>query len=918
MPGRLGIFGTRFGTGNRHARASAEASLRQADSARDQRCWLEAATGYRAYLDFEPRAFDIWVQLGHATKEAGDLDGAGRAYQTAMQLRPTDADLLLSLGHLAKIQDELGQAADFYARSLAINGNTDARKELKSGVPSSFLSDAHRELLHANAQADLTRLAERCDGCCPIEIQDLIAFEEGQIALLSSDAWIVFVPQTRLSTAIGLLELSFADNDRSRGAEHFGTIEIDYGHGFRRPEAIALYPVARHALTIALPGQVRQIRWRPDNKEGDLAVSRVALRAVESSAEVERLLPADVAAGDRAQALGVAAQLVASEQAEDPVLASKLLMPGAFDRSFDYMLWTREYLSPSTADYEQMNLLLRKMARRPTFSFVIPTYNSDIELLRACLDSLLGQIYPHFEICIADDKSSNPAVRDVLRDYTDRHDRIKYVERSSNGHIAAASNSALGLAQGEYIVLVDHDDLIPDYALLLVAHYINENPEGRIFFSDEDKITVDGLRFDPYFKGGLNEYLLYGHNMISHLGVYERGLIEEIGGFRIGFEGSQDYDLSLRAIERCGAKAVIHIPHVLYHWRTVPGSTAISADQKDYAAIAARAAINSHFDRTATPLRSVEGFAPGVSAIAATKEYDTPVSVIIPTRDGLDLLKACVDTIDLTQPTNTEIIIIDNASEEAETQAYLRTLSDRDHFRVLPYPAEFNFSLINNFAAEQAAGDILCFLNNDTEIVSPNWLARARALLSMPEIGAVGARLLYPDGTLQHYGIGLGMAEHRVAATPHAGQSGHTPGYFGKARLIQEFSAVTAACLFVRKSVFAEVGGFAPDLRVAYNDVDLCLKIREAGYKILCDPDITLLHKESRTRGSDQSGERAQRLNREARWMRDKWARQLDTDPYLSPNISLNRPDFALAWPPRQPVPWRSSLADNNETRLDD
>ena len=546
-------------------------------------------------------------------------------------------------------------------------------------------------------------------------------------------------------------------------------------------------------------------------------------------------------------------------------------------------------------------------AVRPTFSFVMPTYNTPPELLRECIDYLLAQTYTDFEICIADDNSPDRSVVEVLEDYAREDPRVRFIARPHNGHISAASNTALTLATGDFVVLVDHDDLIPDYALFVVAWYINRHPHADILYSDEDKVTASGQRVQPYFKSDFNKFLMYGHNMVSHLGVYRRTLIERVGGFRLGLEGSQDYDLLLRCLEAAGPDSVVHIPHILYHWRIIPGSTAMSADQKGYAVVAAQHAINGHFERLALPLRSVDGFAPGCTGVRPSRLFETSVSIIIPTRNGLDLLQPCVDSILARDAANTEIIIVDNGSDDPDTLAYFAELAERDDVRILSDPGEFNFSRINNMAAAKARGDILCFLNNDTEIVSVDWLNRARAFLSLDEVGMVGARLLFPDGTLQHFGIALGMGENRNDGIPHLGMEAASPGYFGKARLLQEVSAVTAACMFVRKADFTAVGGFDEELRVAYNDVDLCLKIRRQGLKILADPDITLIHKESRTRGSDKQGARATRLEEEAAWMRRRWAAELDNDPYYSTNIDLGRIDFAYAATPRQPWPWQEA-----------
>jgi O-antigen biosynthesis protein len=441
-----------------------------------------------------------------------------------------------------------------------------------------------------------------------------------------------------------------------------------------------------------------------------------------------------------------------------------------------------------------------------------------------------------------------------------------------------------------------------------VVFYINANPDCQVLFSDEDKIDEDGIRHEPYFKGSFDEYLLYGHNMVSHLGVYRRTLIEAVGGFRRGYEGSQDYDLILRCFERCGAKQIVHIPHVLYHWRKTPGSTAISPNQKSYAILAAQNSINDHFGRCALPLASVDGRFPGITTVATRQGIgrgEDRVSIIIPTRDGGGALRSCIDSVEKCKDDNIEIIIVDNGSQGKTTLEYLRRIEAVGSAIILRYPLEFNFSKINNFAVEHATGRLLCFLNDDTEVMSLDWLNRARSLLSMSKVGIVGARLLYPDMTLQHFGIHLGLGPHRVAGTPHVRQEAADPGYFSKSILMQQFCAVTAACLFIRRDDFLNVGGFEPELKVAYNDVDLCLKIRALGLHVICDPDIELIHHESKTRGLDVTDRKRQRLDVEARWMRHRWAKLLDSDPFFSPNFDLERNDYCLAFPPRALLPWR-------------
>jgi GT2 family glycosyltransferase len=529
-------------------------------------------------------------------------------------------------------------------------------------------------------------------------------------------------------------------------------------------------------------------------------------------------------------------------------------LPTSHDRGHDYLHWRYRYANPGVVEYDRMAALINLMAWRPSFSFVMPVYNTDPDLLRAVLDAMLGQNYPHFEVCVADDCSKNPEVARILDEYASRDSRLKWVRRPLNGHISAASNSAMALATGDFVVLVDHDDMIPPYALFVAASYINRFPDAKILFSDEDKISLSGQFFDPYFKSNYNEFLMFGHNMVSHLGIYDRQLLNDIEGFRIGLEGSQDYDLFLRASERVDPNQIIHIPHVLYHWRQVPGSTAISADQKDYAELAARTSINNHIERMAMPIQSIAGHAPGNSAITPRREYDTRVSIIIPTRNGLDLLRPCLDSIHACGTQNLEVIIADNDSDDAETLAFFEqapALYPNITLKVVQTPGVFNFSTINNQAAAHATGEILCFLNNDTEVLAPRWVERARGLLAMDDVGAVGAKLLYPDGTVQHFGLVTGLYGHGVAGGMHLFLPADAYGYFSKPCMIQEFSAVTAACLFVRKALFEEVGGFEADLAVAYNDVDFCLKLRQKGKRVLCDPAIRLTHKESKSRGSD-------------------------------------------------------------------
>jgi len=698
----------------------------------------------------------------------------------------------------------------------------------------------------------------------------------------------------------------------------------DYGAGFSEESSFELRKVDENRWEgfLPLPFMIKSLRFDPSSKRGRATLGDLSLRefninecfdqllSVDSGTEtITQLVRNTLRLAMRKRGTATASHALFSERAVAHVCdyVAKSINPQQSLNQIKYNEWIAAYDTVTSIDKEKMLELLPEMRIKPTFSIIIPVYNTNQQLLREAIASVLTQTYPYFEICIADDASPDARVRNVIEEAARNDSRIKYVFRDINGHISECSNTALSLATGDYIVLLDHDDIIPVHSLWVVAYYINLHPNGQIFFSDEDKIDEDGLRQDPYFKGEFDQYLLYGHNMVSHLGIYKRSLIESIGGFRKGFEGSQDYDLTLRCFEKCEADQIVHIPHILYHWRMVAGSTAISADQKSYAIIAAQKAINEHFKRTALPFVSVDGRVPGNTAIAELKQPNTIpslVSIIIPTRNGGEYLCRCVESIDLNDP-SIELIIVDNGSTETETLEYLNNLNNSQKARVLKYPYEFNFSKINNFAAEYATGQILCFLNDDTEVISEKWLSRARTFLSVSTIGIVGARLLYPDGTLQHFGIHLGLGPHKVVGTPHVGQEASEPGYFSKGFLTQQFSAVTAACLFIRRSDFLAIGGFEPQLGVAYNDIDLCLKIRQLGLKIVCDADIELIHKESKTRGADTTPERKERLDKEAKWMRQKWGAILDSDPFFSPNFDKDRNDYSLAFPPRIPLPWK-------------
>jgi glycosyltransferase involved in cell wall biosynthesis len=582
-------------------------------------------------------------------------------------------------------------------------------------------------------------------------------------------------------------------------------------------------------------------------------------------------------------------------------------------RSDAYRRWVSLYDTISRADRTAILADIESFARRPLISIVMPVFNTPEPFLRAALDSVRDQLYPNWELCIADDASALPHVARILAEYAMADPRIRIVRRPANGGIAAASNSAFAIATGEFVALFDHDDVLPVHALYLVAREILFHPAADLIYSDEDKLDRRGRRCDPHFKSDWNPDLFLSQNMISHLGVYRSALIAEVGGFRSEFDGSQDYDLALRVVEKTDTERIRHIPHILYHWRAMTGSAARSPAAKPHARIAARNAVADHLERRGICAEVDFAQGPSFQQIRYPLAAEPSVTIIIPTRDRSDLLGRCLDGIlGATDYRNFEVLIVDNQSREPATARLYRRVGDDPRVRVLHYAQPFNFSLINNWAAERAGGEVLLFLNNDTEIIDKGWLRHLAANAVRPEVGAVGAKLLYPGGRVQHGGIILGMGG--VAAHFHLRRRAEDAGYFGRAQLQQNLSAVTAACLAVRRRVFADSGGFdGANLAVAFNDVDLCLRLRERGHLIVWTPLALLYHHESASRASDLLPDQQHRFEREIRYMRARWGAVLDRDPYFNPNLSLWDPTIALAFPPRVSYPWRASesLTDN-------
>ena len=578
---------------------------------------------------------------------------------------------------------------------------------------------------------------------------------------------------------------------------------------------------------------------------------------------------------------------------------------GRSGESNDYQSWVERFDTLSEADVAAFRAAVDGLARKPLISILMPVYNTERAWLERAIDSIRAQLYPHWELCISDDASTLPHVRATLDVYAKQDPRIRVVYRDTNGHISANTNSALTLATGDYVALLDADDELTRHALFWVANEIAGNPDADLIYSDEDKIDVEGRRFDAYFKPDWNPALILSQNFFCHLGVYRRSLIDKVGGFRVGFEGSQDHDLVLRCAELTSPERIRHIPRVLYHWRAAPGSTASteSLGAKPYAWRAAAQAIDEHLRR-----RGIDGTVGEAIRLYYQVDYRAPaslpkVSIIMPSACKLNLLKPCMESLFAkTRYPDFEVFLVvsEIRYDDPNQAAYLQSLKSNPRIHILPYDDRpFNYSWLNNWAVSQSTGPVLCFMNDDIEVITPDWLEKLVTRLHLEGVGAAGPMLYFPDDRVQHAGVILGVGG--VAGHAFLGLKRGSAGYFGRAALEQDLSCVTAACMVVRRADFDSVNGFNEDLSVAFNDVDLCMRLREAGWRIIWTPQVEMYHHESASIGQHNSPERKAQFELETGMMRKMWGDRLDRDPFYNPNLSLASNRFTLAFPPRVP-----------------
>ncbi|MGL6097436.1 MAG: glycosyltransferase family 2 protein [Fimbriiglobus sp.] len=531
-----------------------------------------------------------------------------------------------------------------------------------------------------------------------------------------------------------------------------------------------------------------------------------------------------------------------------------------------------------------------RFGQSPTISVVVPVFNPPARFLELMIRSVLDQTYSRWELCLAD-ASTAPHVRPILERAAAADPRVKVAYLPENLGIAGNSNAALALAVGEFVSLLDHDDTLAPFALHEVVTAINAHADADFLYSDEDKLDPTGERVEPNFKPDWSPETIRSRNYVCHLTVLRKALTDDLGGFRPGFDGSQDYDLVLRASET--ARRIVHIPRVLYHWRMHEQSTALNKGSKNYAYENGRNAIADHLARIGVDAGVHDGPVLGTYQVVYHLRSQPLVSVVVPNKDHPEMLARCVDSLAKGSYANYELLVVENGSTRPETFALYERLKAQPHVRIVEWKKPFNYAAVNNFAAAQARGDLLLFLNNDVEAITPDWLESLVKLAVQPGVGAVGAKLYFADDTIQHAGIVVGMggvAGHGFLNFPR-----QAAGYMQRLLYTQNVAAVTGACLLMPRPVFDAVGGFDEGFVLAFNDVDICLQVLRRGYRVVWTPDAELYHLESKTRGYEDTPEKQARFKREVDLFHSKWTGFLRAgDPYYSPHFRLDRPDFAL------------------------
>lgn len=555
----------------------------------------------------------------------------------------------------------------------------------------------------------------------------------------------------------------------------------------------------------------------------------------------------------------------------------------------NYQKWIEKYEPKYDELEKQRETTFEYM---PKISIVVPMYNTPEKYFKELLESITEQTYENWELCLAD---GSPEKAEYLEDLIQPlGDKIKYKLLSENKGISGNSNEALKLATGDFIALLDHDDIIPKFALYEIVKTINENPDVDFIYTDEDKILEENeKRISPHFKQDYAIDTLRSYNYICHFSIFKKELMDKLGGFNSEFDGSQDYDLILRATEQ--AKHIVHIPKILYNWRISSTSVASGAAAKPYAYEAAKRAILASIERHGIQGAKVEDSRIiGLYKVTYPVKGEPKISIIIPNKDHKKDLKRCIKSILKSTYKNYEIIIVENNSKEKNIFKYYKKLEKNPNIKIEKCEMSiFNYSKLNNFGASKASGEYFVFLNNDTKIITNNWLETIISNCQREEIGAIGAKLIYKNKRIQHAGVVLNLTG--TAGHVNWNEKENNPGYFGRIMIQQNVSAVTGALLGVSKKIFEQVNGFDETFPIAYNDVDFCLKIQDIGKLITYNPYIEAYHYESQSRGYEDTEEKQKRLKKEENKLKKKWKKYFDvTDKYYSPNLRTDVPNMRI------------------------
>ena len=831
-----------------------------ADRARDAGQWERAAQLYRKALNRNPRNRPIWVQYGHALKESGELRDPDKlaqaelAYRRALSLDPSAADPHLHLGHVLKLQGKSNEAEACYLRALVLDPSMPYPLHELGGLGWSEAQMA--------------------------ELKGLVALDAPpSAALLSEGSLVAFSrpPAQPRETGPPLAK----SNDPASGGlkEDIRTIR-DSG----------LFDEAYYQAN------------NPDLPQDIDAVRHFLERGAREGRMPNRMF-------DPAFYLSQSPDV--TQSGENPLV--HFIRHGAGEgRRTHRDEWYSLYDTVSDEDRLKIKLRLAQLQYQPHFTVVLWAGSSSTEFLRAAVASVSNQLYTSWELWIAVGGSIERPVRDVAGDLCSKDQRIKVVEQPISRDRSAALNAVLEMATGEFIAFMNSNGELAETALYMVAEELGQHPETDIIYSDEDTIDANGRRYQPHFKSDWNLDLFYGYNYVGDLIVCRASSINIVGGLRSGFDGAEIYDLLLRIAEKTTVNHISHIPFILYHCRAPELPAARLGAARTHAANAERRALSEHFLRTGQQgVEVIPGPRGEFHRIVWPVPHPKPlVSLVIPTGGKVELLTNCLSGIlNRTDYDNIELIILYNTSTRPEVFPYFDEISTDPRVTIVDSRGGFNFSRICNLGVERARGQIIGLINDDIEVIEPGWLTEMVSHALRPGIGAVGALLYYPNDRIQHAGIVTGVGG--VAGCAHLGLPRGNLGNFGRAALVQNLSAVTAACLVMPKTVFGEVGAFnKKDLSVAYNDVDLCLRICKAGYKIVWTPHAELYHDESATRGPDTDPDKVERFRAELAYMKQQWGHILDQDPYYNPNLALDGNFSGLAFPPRVDRPWRRDMTE--------